>query len=122
MAYHPINLALRFLLEIAALISLGYWGWSQHLGVLRPILGIGLPIVAGVVWGVFRMPGDRSASGEAPVPVPGLIRLALELAIFALAVWALYASGRSGWGLGLAIAIVVHYAASYDRVAWLIRT
>ena len=122
MAYHPINLALRFLLEIGALISLGYWGWSQHQGLLRPVLGIGLPIVAGAVWGVFRVPGDRSASGEAPVPVPGIVRLVLELAFFALAVWALVASGRSGWGLGLAIATAVHYTASYDRVVWLIRS
>jgi hypothetical protein len=121
MAYHPINLALRFLLEIAALISLGYWGWSQHQGALRPILGIGLPVVAGAVWGIFRVPGDASASGEAPVPVRGPLRLLLELVLFALAVWALYASGKPGWGLGLAIATALHYLASYDRVVWLIR-
>jgi hypothetical protein len=35
MANHPINLALRFLLELAAWGSMGYWGWQTHEGVMR---------------------------------------------------------------------------------------
>ena len=30
MSSHPVNLGLRFLLELAALITLGIWGW--HMG------------------------------------------------------------------------------------------
>jgi hypothetical protein len=32
---NPINLAVRFLLETAALIAIGYWGWTQFDGALR---------------------------------------------------------------------------------------
>ncbi len=29
MAFNPLNLALRFLLEVAALVAMGYWGWNK---------------------------------------------------------------------------------------------
>jgi hypothetical protein len=121
MASHPINLALRFLLELAALFSLGYWGWTQNQDVLRFGLGIGLPLLAAVLWGTFRVPGDASASGKAPVPTPGPLRLILELAFFGAAVWALYDAGLGAWATVLGLLILLHYIASYDRIAWLLR-
>jgi hypothetical protein len=121
MASHPINLALRFLLELAALFSLGYWGWTQNQGVLRFALGIGLPLLAAVLWGTFRVPGDASASGKAPVPTPGPLRLILELAFFGAAVWALYDAGLGTWATALGLLVLLHYIASYDRIAWLLR-
>jgi hypothetical protein len=30
MSKNPANLALRFVLELAALAALGYWGWTTH--------------------------------------------------------------------------------------------
>jgi hypothetical protein len=79
MSNNPINLILRFLLEIAILFSLGYWGWTQQQGVLRYVLAIGLPIIAAVIWGTVRVPGDASHSGTARVPVPGTLRLIIRL-------------------------------------------
>jgi hypothetical protein len=121
MGSHPVNLAVRFLLEIAALVAIGYWGWTQHDGFLRYLLAIGGPVIAGVLWSTFAVPDDPSRSGRAPVPVPGIIRLALELAIFAFAAWALYDAGNSLLALILVAVVVVHYALSYDRIAWLLR-
>lgn len=121
MGSHPVNLAVRFLLEIAALVAIGYWGWSQHDGILRYLLAIGGPILAAVLWGTFAVPDDPSRSGKAPVPVPGILRLALELAIFAFATWALYDAGSSLLALILAVIVVGHYALSYDRIAWLLK-
>lgn len=121
MGSHPVNLAVRFLLEIAALITLGYWGWTQHDGVVRFVLGIGVPLLAAALWYTFAVPEDRSRSGEAPVPVPGIIRLALELALFAFAAWALYDAGLTLLSLILASLVIIHYAISYDRLAWLIK-
>lgn len=121
MGSNPINLAVRFLLEIAALVAIGYWGWSQDDGLLRFVLAIGLPVLAAVLWVTFAVPDDPSRSGKAPVPVPGIIRLALELAFFGFAVWALYDVGLTTLSLILAIAVVVHYAVSYDRIVWLLR-
>ncbi len=119
MGSHPINLAIRFLLELCALVSLGLWGWRSGSGWLRFVLAALVPIVAAVLWGVFAVPDDPSRSGSAPIPVPGLLRLALELVFFGFAAWALYQSGfiRASWALG--IVVVLHYLASYDRVSWL---
>ena len=121
MGSHPLNLAIRFLLEIAALVAIGYWGFSQHTGIWRFVIGLGGPLLAAVLWGTFAVPDDPSRSGRAPVAVPGVLRLVLELALFGFAAWALYDAGSPLLALILAILTVTHYALSYDRVAWLIR-
>jgi hypothetical protein len=44
------NLALRFLLELCALVALGYWGFKTGSGAIAKFaLGIGTPLVAAVV-------------------------------------------------------------------------
>jgi hypothetical protein len=121
MGSHPLNLALRFLLEIAALVAIGYWGFSQHTGIWRFVIGIGGPLVAAVLWGALAVPDDPRRSGKAPVPVSGVLRLVLELSLFGFAVWALYDAGSPVLALILGIITIVHYALSYDRVAWLLR-
>ncbi len=121
MGSHPLNLALRFMLEVAALISMGLWGWQQSNGWLRWLLALGLPLIAAIIWGAFAVPNDPSRSGAAPIPVSGIIRLAIEAAVFGSAVWALYDVGLPRLGLTLAIIVVLHYAASYDRLVWLLR-
>jgi len=117
----PINLAIRFLLELTALAALAYWGWTQHDGLLRIVLAIGLPVFAAVLWATFAVPDDPSRSGKAPVPVPGIVRLVLELAFFAFAAWALFDAGNTAASLILAVVVVIHYAVSYDRIAWLLK-
>lgn len=118
MSSHPINLALRFLLEIAALLALGVWGWQSGEGWLQFGLALGIPLVAAALWATFRIPNDP---GAAPVAVPGLIRLILEIAFFALAVWGLYQARlvTFAWILGLTVAL--HYLISYDRILWMIK-
>lgn len=118
MANHPINLALRFILELIALFALGYWGWAQHSGMARLLWTIGLPVVAAVLWGTFRVPGDP---GKAPVPVPGVARLLLEAVYFGAATWAFYAAGLVVWSWVFGIVVLAHYAVSYDRIVWLIK-
>ena len=113
MSNNPINLALRFILELAGLAAMGYWGWTTHDGVGRYVWGFGLPVLAAAVWGVFRVPGDP---GDAPVAVSGVVRLLLEAAYFGGAVGLLYAAGRESAALILGVVVVLHYLASYDRV------
>ena len=121
MGSHPINLAMRFLLELSALLAMGGWGWQQSEGRVRFVLAVGIPLIAAVLWGAFAVPHDPSRSGTAPIAVPGILRLALELAVFAFANWALYNVGaiKLSWALG--IAVTIHYLASYDRILWLIK-
>lgn len=120
MSSHPINLALRFLLEMAASLAIGYWGWHRASGVLRYLPALALPLAAAAVWGTFRVPGDASASGDAPVPVPGPVRLVLELALFGFAVWGLLSEGAGVPGAILGVLVLLHYLVSHDRVRWLL--
>jgi len=120
MGSHPINLIIRFLLEIIALMSVGMWGWKQSEGWLRFVLAIGIPIILAAIWGTFAVPDDPSRSGTAPIVTPGFIRLVIELGFFALATWALYDMGSIKLSLALGIIVVLHYVVSYDRIIWLI--
>ena len=118
MGQNPVNLALRFGLELAALYFIGRWGWIQNSGVLRYLLAIGLSLVAAAAWGVFRVPGD----GGAPiVRVPGIIRLSIELAIFGFAVWGLFDTGATTAAWIFGGITLLHYLISYDRIIWLLK-
>lgn len=121
MGSHPINLGVRFLLEISALLAMGFWGWRQSESWFRFLLVLGIPVIAAVVWGTFAVPDDPSRSGSAPVAVPGLLRLAIELAFFIFATWALYDLGYTqlSWAMGIITAL--HYITSYDRILWLVK-
>ena len=121
MGSNPINLALRFFLELTALMAMGFWGWNQGKDALRFMLALGIPVIAVVLWGVFAVPDDPSRSGNALVATPGILRLALELMYFSFAAWSLHSAGaiKASWIFG--IVTLVHYALSYDRLFWLIK-
>jgi hypothetical protein len=96
------NLGLRFLLELALLAALAYWGWHEQ-GV---VLAIVLPLLAAVVWGAFVAPKARF-----PVSVP--VRLAIELTLFGLAVAGLFAAGADVLAIALAAGVAVSDAIHY---------
>lgn len=122
---HPLNLGLRFVLEVAALAAFAWWGWAWG-NPWRWPLAIGLPVLAAIIWGLFRTPGDGSANQKAPVPVHGIIRLSLEMTFFGLAIVALFtAHGNSRAelaGVILTLTVILHYVLSWDRVLWLMLT
>ena len=113
------NLALRFILELCALAALSYWGFrTGGGGLLKAVLGIGLPVLVAFAWGTFRVPNDP---GKAPVAVPGTLRLLLELAVFGGAVAGLAAAGRPSIAWAFGLVVLVNYALLYDRLVWLLR-
>ena len=121
MGSNPINLIIRFTLEMGALFIFGLWGWKSTSAPLRTLLTVGLPVFAALAWGVFNVPGDPSRSGKAPVPVPGFVRLMLELLIFGAACWVLFDLGYKTLGWIGGIIVLIHYGVSYDRIMWLLR-
>jgi hypothetical protein len=121
MGSNPINLAIRFILEMVGLVALGWWGWIQGEGPFRFVLALGIPVLAAVLWGTFAVADDPSRSGSAPIQVPGIVRLLIELAFFASAIWALFFAGQPVLALVFGILVLVHYAVSYDRILWLLR-
>jgi hypothetical protein len=118
---NTINLAVRFMLEMSGLVTLGVWGWAKGDGVLKYVLALVVPLIAAAIWGIFAVPDDPSRSGDAPVIVPGLVRLVLELAFFTSVVWALFAMRQSMLGWLFGVIVVLHYLVSYERVSWLLR-
>ena len=121
MGSHPINLAIRFVLEVVGLVALAWIGWQYGKGAYKYVCAIGFPLLAACLWGVFAVPDDPSRSGNAVVAIPGILRLALELGFFAAATWALFSVGAAKLGWIYVIAVLVHYAVSYDRILWLLQ-
>ncbi len=121
MGSHPLNLGLRFILEMAALVAFAWWGWTAFGDGFRWLAVIAAPVAAAAAWGTFNVAGDPSRSGKAPVPVPGIVRLALEIIFFGLAACALGFVDLPLAGWVFAAVVVGHYALSWDRIGWLLR-
>ena len=103
------NLALRFLLELCALVALGYWGFESGGGAIAKVaLGIGAPLVTAVVWGVFVAP-------RAPVELPGVVVLLLQVVVFGSAAAGLAATGHRTLALVFAVVVAINAIAMY---AW----
>ena len=118
---NPINLGLRFLLEIASLVGIGWAAWSATASFWRWPLVIAAPLAAIVLWTVFAVPEDPSRSGNAPVPVSGLIRLGVEFIFLGGGVAGFVLAGRPIIALALAVLLVIHYVWSYERIVWLLQ-
>ena len=115
---NPINLTVRFLLEIAMLLVLGWWGWHLTEPWVRYIAAPGLPLAAATLWGIFRIPNDPK---PAPVEIPGIVRLLLESVLFGSAACALYDLGHTTLSIVMAVIVVIHYFVSYDRTWVMLR-
>lgn len=122
MSQNVLNLAVRFLLELAALYAFGRWGWLQGADFMRYALMIGLPILAATLWGVFRVPGDASANGESVVAVSGWVRLLFEIAFFSFAIFCFFDTGLRNTGWVFSAITLLHYLLSYDRILWLLKS
>ena len=104
-----VNLALRFLLEVCALIGLGYWGFATGSGAIAKVaLGIGVPVVVAIVWGVFVAP-------RAPVDLPGVLVLILQVLVFGSAAAGIAATGHRTLAPAFAVVVVINAVLMY---AW----
>lgn len=80
-----LNLGLRFLLELVLLFALGYWGFQAQPPAMGWILGLGAPLLAAVIWGVWIAPKSQRRLHDP-------LRQFVEIALFAAAVLALIAA------------------------------
>jgi Protein of unknown function (DUF2568) len=100
------NDGLRFLLELAALASLAYWGFAEQDGVGQWLLGLGAPLAAAVLWGRFVAP-------KASHPTVDPVRLALEVLVFGSGVAALFAADEATLGVVFGGLVVVHLGLTF---------
>ena len=103
------NELLAFLLELAALAILCWWGFATGAGVPASIaLGIGAPLVAAVVWGLFAAPLARFS-----LPRAGI--LAVKVVVFGGATAALAVLGHPILATVFAVIVVVNLAVEQRR-------
>lgn len=121
MSKHPINLAIRFALEVVAIVSYGIWGYGLTDAWPRILLAVLLPLMFAVLWGVFAVPNDPSRSGKTVIQTPGPIRLILELVLFGSAAWMMLDLDHFLIALIFGLTVTIHYIISYDRIAWLLK-
>jgi hypothetical protein len=82
------------------------------------LLAIGIPLIAAALWGTFRVDNDPK---KAPVAVPGVVRLLLEIVFFAAGVGLLAAANQTTAAAVFGLVVLFHYLISYDRVLWLLK-
>src|SRR5215212_7080716 len=100
------NDGLRFLLELAMLAALAYWGFTDHGGAIQWLLGLGAPLLVAVIWGVFMSP-------KASHPTRDPVRILLELALFGSGVAALFAADRPALAVILAALVALHLTLTF---------
>ena len=111
MPVKEINLGIRFLLELATLTALGYWGFTVGNGAVQRFgLGLGAPLVAALLWGLFVSP-------KAQVQLADPLRYGIGLLIMGAGALALGAAGRQPLAWIFAVVIVFNTAlvVAWDR-------
>jgi hypothetical protein len=105
--FKSLNLALSFLLELAMLVAFGYWGFNTgDSTLLHWILGLGIPIVAIIIWSIFNAPMSKRR-------LPRIPRTILEVVMFSLGALALAAAGQTTWAIIFAVLIVINQILLY---------
>jgi hypothetical protein len=96
---YAVAAATAFLLELAALAALAYWGAVTGSGLWGWVLGVLTPLAAAVLWGSF-------ASPRAPVHLATAPKLALRLAVLLGGAVALAVDGPRWVAVALAAVVV----------------
>ena len=97
----PVNLALRFALELAALAAFASFGLHAIRGPARLALAAAMVLAAAAVWGRWVAPKARRRLADPA-------RLLVEVAFFAAAGAALGVAGRIALGIVLTVAAVAN--------------
>jgi hypothetical protein len=82
------NLGIAFLLELAVLFAVGYWGFRLSVGLtLRLVAGLGTPVLMAVLWGLLAAP-------KASFPLHGVADVSFRIAWFGVGALAFWVAGR----------------------------
>jgi hypothetical protein len=109
---HVLNEGLAFLLELAALAALAWWGFTTGGNVIvHIVLGLGTPVAAMVLWGMFAAPRARFK-----VALPFV--LLVKAVVFGAGALALYGAGHPALAVAFAVVALLNTAlATLDRDA-----
>lgn len=97
-----VNLGVRLLCELALLVALAIWGFHAGSGLATDlVLGLGAPLLAAVVWGLWVAPASRRRLADP-------VRLLVEVLLFAAGVAALAVAGFPLVAVGFAAVVAVN--------------
>jgi hypothetical protein len=103
-----VNLGVRLLCELALLVALAVGGFHAGSGLASDlVLGLGAPLLAAVVWGLWVAPASRRRLADPA-------RLLVEVLLFAAGVVALAVAGFPLVAVGFAAVVAVNM--TLDRV------
>ena len=102
------NELLAFLLELAAVAILCWWGFATGTGFGSVALGLGAPLVAAVLWGLFAAPRARFS-------LPRIGVVAVKVLVFGSATAALAVLGYPIPAAVFAVIVVVNLAVEQRR-------
>ncbi len=102
-----LHMILAFTLELALLAALGYWGFHNKKMPEKYLFGLGMPLVAIVLWWYWAAP-----KSEHRLQQPYL--MIFKLTLFGVAAFGLCRSGQSGAAILLAglaaLSVLLEYA------------
>jgi len=100
------NDVVAFLVELVVLVLLAWAGFAADTSLwLRLVLGIGLPLVAAVLWGLFAAPRARVKSPP--------LQLLTKLVVLGAGVVAGFLVLPVVWAVVVAVVVVVNLALMY---------
>jgi hypothetical protein len=100
--FKAINAAVAFLLELAMLAALSYWGFQGEKSVwIKWSLGIGIPLAVAILWGKFLAPRANQRLSI----IGGTL---LSLGLFCLASLALFQTNHPTLAIILAVIAIVN--------------
>jgi hypothetical protein len=98
------NLIVTFLLELAMLAALAYWGLQTDASLpVRIALGVGTPLVVALIWARFMAPKSRRRLTGTPY-------LVLKAVLFGAAAIALVVTGEPALALVFVVMAVINQA------------
>jgi hypothetical protein len=65
-----------------------------------------------ILWATYRVPGDGSANGEAPMAVNGRVRLAIELVVLGLGSFGWFVAGQTWVAWAYLALLLAHHLLS----------
>lgn len=107
-----INLGLSFFLELAMLAGFGYWGFQGDKSIwLKWVLGIGLPLVVIIIWGLWFAPkAAHRLNATAGIILSGIL--------FLLSVFALYYAHQPVLAIIFFILIIINKILAVIWMQW----
>jgi hypothetical protein len=100
------NDVVAFLVEVTVVVLLALAGFTADAAVaVRVLLGLGLPLVAVVLWGLFAAPRARVESPP--------LRLLVKVVVLGAGVAAGYLVLPLGWAVAFAVVVAVNLVLMY---------